>query len=240
MSATKNKTVLLTGATGGIGSAIAKKLTSEGAHVVGTSPSPEEASVLEQELRSTDATARVISVDFLDNNLSNELESSLAPFQEFDWIIHCAGYIDPQESFENLTNLKKTFEVNLYPLFALFQIFSDRLTHDGGVISISSTASLTGNGKLPLYATSKGALNTLTQSIAHSFRDTNKRAVVLCPGPTNTQMREELAHDAAQQQSPEVLADAVLRIIQNSDAYQNGDVWVVRDENESRFSRFEH
>ena len=56
-----------------------------------------------------------------------------------------------------------------------------------------------------------------------------KTAVVICPGGTNTPMRERLAHDSKLQQPPEVVADLIKDIIDNNSNYSNGDIVIIND-----------
>ncbi len=233
---TKEIVAVVTGITGDIGKSIALSLARDGVTVIGFGNDESKVREVEGELQTYVSTSRIHSIDFTDAQSGEKLKVVLSDTPRIDWIIHVAGFIDAHESFENLENLNTTFQVNLFSIIELYKLTLPKLSEDGGMISISSTASINGNGRTPLYATAKGALNTFTLSIAHSFRDTTKKSIVLCPGPTNTKMREDFAHDSAKHQSPEVIAEAVKKIVTGTSPYKNGDVVAIRDSVETLHS----
>lgn len=108
-------------------------------------------------------------------------------------------------------------------------MLQDFIAPQGGVISISSTASLWGNPGFPNYAASKGALNTFTLALGKQFDTSERSAIVICPGGTNTAMRERIAHDSSTQQSPEVIAACITEIIEHRSPFKNKDIVVIRD-----------
>lgn len=224
---------VITGITGDIGRATALSLVKEGVCVFGIGHNESKVREVERELQTYMSTSRVYSIDFTDPLCGQKLSEALINVERIDWIIHIAGFIDANESFENLESLNTTFQVNLFSIIELYKLTQSKFGAEGGVISISSTASIRGNGRTPLYATAKGALNTFTLSLAQSFRDSTKKAIVLCPGPTNTKMREDFAHDAVKHQSPEVVGGAIKMIVTGRSPYKNGDFIIIRDGIES-------
>ncbi len=154
-------------------------------------------------------------------------KAARAAQEPLGWIVHTAGFIDKKESMKNLKQktIEETFAVNLFSYMRLTSILLPKLK--GGAIVISSTAGLWGNPEFPAYAVSKGAVNTFTEVLAHSFEGGGRRAIAICPGPTNTNMRERIARDAAKQQSPDVIAALVSTIIKEKH-YKNGDIVSVR------------
>ena len=95
------------------------------------------------------------------------------------------------------------------------------------MISLSSTAGVQANGRLPSYSASKAAANALSQALARNKPD--YKFFSICPGPTNTPMRERTSHDAATKQSPMVVAGVVDELIADSTTYTSGDIIVVKD-----------
>ncbi len=194
------KTILLTGASGGIGSAIRTTLESEGHTVITTDRN-------ETDLTSPEAI----------RTLSSKIG-------KIDVIVCSHGYIDTASSFaeQTIEALDKTFAVNTLSVAYIARQFPSV-----DMITLSSTAALRPNGKYPAYSASKAAVNVLMQNLARHRPE--HLYVTICPGATNTKMREKIAHDAAQHQSPSEVAALVTDIISGKETVQTGDIWVVRD-----------
>lgn len=201
------KTILLTGASGGIGFSIRQILESEGHAVITTDRH-------EYDLTSPEAIA--------------ELATKVGPI---DTIVCAHGYIDTANSFaeQSIEALQKTFAVNTLSVAYLARQFPDV-----DMITLSSTSALSPNGKYPAYSASKAAVNVLMQNLARHRPE--RLYITICPGATNTKMREKIAHDAAQHQSPNEVASLVADILSGKEAVQTGDIWVVRDGVRSRVS----
>ena len=200
------KTILLTGAGGGIGSVIKKALEQSGDRVIG--------------IGRADAD---LSVHSDIQKLQDKAQGGI------DWLVCAHGYIDTETDLEKQRpeDIKTTFDVNIISLVYLTQILLPHIRSGGGVIFISSSAGLNPNGRYAAYSASKAAVNAFSQALAH-----NKPELVcvsVCPGPTNTGMRERVAHDAAKHQSPEVIAAVVADILNGKGEYKSGDVVLVKD-----------
>lgn len=134
---------------------------------------------------------------------------------KLDWVIFAHGMLDEQD-------IEGTFEANTFSCIKLTEDLV--LNLNKGIIFISSTAGIHGNGAYPIYAASKGAINTYMQSLAKQYKD--KEFYALCPGPTNTPMWRAL-NTGGHAQDPEAVAIAV-EVIMNG-AYKSGDIITVRD-----------
>ena len=203
------KTVLVTGAHGGIGEAIVETLTAAGHHVIGAD-------------RKDADVSRFVEVQKLEEKILQEVDS-------IDWLVCAHGYLDPVTILEEQTpeSIAATFLINSVSIAYLAKVFLRHIPAGGGIIAISSTAGTHASGATPVYSASKAAVDSLMQALAHNRKD--QLFYALCPGPTNTPLRERFAHDAAKQQSPEVVATAVLDLIDNKGTHADGDVIVVRD-----------
>jgi len=194
------KTILLTGASGGIGSTIRTELENAG-HTV-------------------------IPVSHADADLTSPpaIESLAAKVGKPDWIVCAHGYIDtaPTMREQSVEAIQNTFAVNTLSVAYLARQFPQ-----SDMIALSSTAALHVNGKYPAYSASKAALNVLMQNLAKAHAE--RQYITVCPGATNTQMREKIAHDAAKHQDPNVVADLVNTIIGEEGDYKSGDIISVRD-----------
>lgn len=178
--------ILLTGSTGGIGSAIKEVL--KGHELI--------------EFNRADADFTSSSVDI--TKLCGH---------DYDWLVFAHGTISEED-------IADTFMVNTLSCIALTM----RFLPERGVIFISSTAALKGNGLFPVYAASKGALNVFAESLSRKFE--TRTFVSICPGPTNTQMWKNLALAGEAQDTQEV-ARAVKRVI--SGEFKSGGIITVRN-----------
>ena len=211
------KTVLVTGAHGGIGEAIVETLTRAGHTVIG--------------------------VDYTDADVSKYMdvqklqERTLQEVDHIDWLVCAHGYLDPTTILEEQApeSIGATFLINSVSIAYLAKAFLRHIPAGGGIIALSSTAGTHASGNTPVYSASKAAVNSFIQALAHNRKE--QLFYALCPGPTNTLLREKFAHDAAQQQGPEVVADVVLELIDAKGDHASGDVIIVRDGVTSTFEK---
>ena len=224
--------LLITGATSGIGRSIALRLAAEQRTILAVGRSQAKLQELKNQVEAAGGNCHSFEADLESTDAIKTLCSSvLSEVDTLDWIIHSAGHIDDQDSFAQTDThpRQKTFATNVFAVISLTQLLKDSIAKQGGSLMISSTAGIWGNGTYPLYAASKGALNNFAKSLAHAWEDTERRSLVICPGPTNTPMREQIANDAAQQQDPAVIADMTETMFKNPQQYKNGSIVVVRD-----------
>jgi len=223
------KSVLLTGAGGGIGNAVLSGLLAADANrVLAVTNTTKPA----QFLTPQSTSKRLISKSV---DLSSYAEiSGLQKYVEnknisFDWIVMAHGYIDHETVLEDQSreNIIRTFEVNIMSIIYLCQGFIKKLNGSGGIISISSTAGLTANGKYAVYSASKAAVNNFMQALARNRPDFS--FVSVCAGPTRTPMLDKIRGDPASAQGSSVVADLVLRIISENNFCKSGDILTVRD-----------
>lgn len=154
-------------------------------------------------------------------NLNLSSETSLSDFFRqtttncFDWVIFCAGEISSDEvaALSDSDRLSISFNVNILSFMNIIGTFNSCNKISRGVIGISSSAGLYGNGRYPIYSTTKAALNGFIFSLAKLYSEREMHAFSVCPGPTNTPMRERIANDSSQHQSPSVVSSFILELI---------------------------
>ena len=203
------KTILLTGASGGIGAAIKNELEALGHRVIATTQADANLGKWEDIVRLK--------------------ERVLATGAQLDWVICAHGFIDTEQTLEQVTqeNIETTFAVNTLSIIYLAQQLLPHITQGGGVIALSSAAGLEANGRMAVYSASKAAVNNFMQGLARNRPE--QKFFAVCPGPTNTPMRERVAHDAAKQQAPSVVAAVVADLIEGRGDYLSGDVVLVKN-----------
>lgn len=201
-------TILLTGTQGGIGSATKTMLQAAGANIIAVGRE-------DADLASYEAIAA--------------LADRVTKDAPLDWIVFTHGFISAETDFEKQKpeEIKATFDINTLSCIYLTQLLLPLLREGGGIIFVSSAAGVEPNGRIAAYSASKAAVNAFCQALAR-----NKPGFAfysVCPGATNTAMREQVFHDAAKHQSPAVVAELIVQLINGTGDYKSGDAIVVRD-----------
>lgn len=203
------KTIFLTGATGGLGEAIA-------------------ASFLKNEYVLNKVTRQDADLSLF-SDIDQLVKRITADTPIIDWVICAHGYIDTETTLEKQSPeaIQKTFAVNTLSIIYLAQQLLPHIPEGGGIIALSSSAGLQANGRLSAYSASKAAVNSFMQAMARNRPE--KKFFAVCPGPTNTPMRERVAGDAAQMQKPAVVAEVVHELVDGGTKYKSGDLILVKD-----------
>lgn len=178
---------LVTGATGGIGSAIAERLAADGATVVvGYRSSADRAASLVDSLAGDDHHACPIDVDDAES-----LGAAAAHIRErhgrLDVLVNCAGVTSPvaHGDLDGLTDelIDRIFTTNWRGPFATIRSMHPLMAGavDPVIVNISSVAGVTGQGSNVAYCASKAALDSMTRSLARALGP-HTRVVSVSPG----------------------------------------------------------
>ena len=200
MKLLENKTVLITGASRGIGRGIATVFAEHGANVVFTySSSVDAANALEKELQSLGVQAKGYQSNAADFDQAQELvEKVLADFSTIDVLINNAGITKDnllmrisEEDFD------KVIEVNLKSVFNLTKAVQRTMLKQrhGSIINMSSVVGVKGNAGQSNYAASKAGIIGFSKSIAIELGSRNIRCNVIAPGFIETEMTAQLSED---------------------------------------------
>ncbi len=196
------RTAVVTGASGGIGSAIAQRLAKDGfVVVVGYNTAAEGARQLLEDLPgSGHRSARISVLDPV--TLSSLADSLRCDVGALDVLVNCAGFTRPvpHDDLDGLTDelIDEIFAVNWRGPFATIRALRPLLdaSHAGVVVNISSVAGTTGQGSNVAYCASKAALDSMTRSLARALAP-SIRVVSVSPG--------WVLGEYAQRMPPEVL-----------------------------------
>lgn len=197
MGLLNGKNVLVTGASKGIGKAIAKRCAEEGANIAFTFlSSVEKGKALEQELNDLGIKAKGYQSDASDFKAAEDLIAQFtADFGTLDAIINNAGVTRDgllmrmsEEQWDTVinTNLKSVFNLTKAAIRPLMK------QKYGSIINITSVVGIRGNAGQANYAASKAGIIGFTKSVALELGSRNIRSNAIAPGFIETEMTGEL------------------------------------------------
>jgi 3-oxoacyl-[acyl-carrier protein] reductase len=204
MGLLENKVVLITGASRGIGKAIAEECVKQGAIVAFTYLSSEEkARALEAELTANGGTAKGFRSDASKYDEAQQLvDNVLADFGTIDVLVNNAGITRDtllmrmsEEQWDEVinTNLKSAFNLTKAVQKPMLK------ARKGSIINMSSVVGVKGNAGQSNYAASKAGLIGFTKSIAAELGSRNIRCNAIAPGFIETEMTEVLDQKVVQE-----------------------------------------
>jgi 3-oxoacyl-[acyl-carrier protein] reductase len=237
MGLLENKVVLITGASRGIGKAIAEECVKQGATVAFTYlSSDEKARALEAELTAGGGVAKGFRSDASKFDDAQALvDQVLADFGTIDVLVNNAGITRDtllmrmsEEQWDEVinTNLKSAFNLTKAVQKPMLKARS------GSIINMSSVVGVKGNAGQSNYAASKAGLIGFTKSIAAELGSRNIRCNAIAPGFIETEMTEVLDQKVVQEWrnaiplkrggSPKDVADATVFLASDMSAYITG------------------
>ena len=190
----ENKVAIVTGAGGGIGSAIARRLAAEGALVVVTDVNGDAAATVVQGIADDGGRAMAIAADIArKDSCFGLVEQALALEGRIDVLVNNAG-INRRGNLLSLSDEDWTvsFIVNLDSMFHLCRAVLPHMIAAGGG-AIVNTASQWGLHPAPnhiAYNTTKAAVAAFTQNLARDYAPDKVRVNAVCPGEIHTPMLE--------------------------------------------------
>jgi 3-oxoacyl-[acyl-carrier protein] reductase len=199
----KEKTVLITGATRGIGRVIAQSLARQGAHVVvNYRPGREEvANDLKDELQALGAhKVSALCFDVSEpSQIKNSVDSFLKENGPITGLVNNAGISKDQLFFRlKEEDLDKTLDINLKGAIMVTSALSRSFLKGQAVsvVNVSSVVGLMGNPSQVAYSTAKAGLIGFTKSFAKEVASRNIRCNAICPGFIETEMTKALSDEA--------------------------------------------
>ena len=193
----ENKTAIVTGATRGIGHAIAIRFAKEGCNVAFCGRTRNAAmEAVEQELLALGVKAKGYAADVADYTSAQALvKEVLADFGNVDILINNAGITDDaavkrmtEEQFDHVigTNLKSVFCMTKAVQPAMWK------QGHGSIVNIGSVVGIAGNYNQANYAASKAGIIGFSKSCAKEFAARNIRVNVVAPGFVQTEMTADI------------------------------------------------
>lgn len=189
----ENKVAIVTGASRGLGKAMAIGLAKKGAKLVLTDI--KDSKKTEQEIDKIDGESLVLKVDVSNKNeVKRMVEKTLEKYGKIDILVNNAGILKEGKAEEiEEKDWKDVININLTGVFHCAQEVGKHMIKQkqGRIINISSIAGIQGYaGSIP-YSSSKGGVVLLTKTLAAEWGKHNINVNVICPGIFATDMTED-------------------------------------------------
>ena len=234
MSNLKNKNIIITGASGGIGNSIVKKLYENGANILASGTKIEKL----EELKSKFNNIKILKFDIsVENKIEEFIENST---NELGGALHClinnAGITKDNLTIRmSLDEWKKVIDLNLTSTFLLSKFAIKKMLKNkfGKIINITSVVGHTGNLGQANYTASKAGIVAMSKSLALEYAKKNININCISPGFIKTAMTEKIDEKykeiiiskipSARLGEPEDIANAVLFLASDQSDYINGE-----------------
>jgi 3-oxoacyl-[acyl-carrier protein] reductase len=235
----KDKAVLVTGATRGIGREIAKALAAQGAFVLFNYRGEEaKAEALCKELMDLGGKAKGLHFDVTDTvEMTKQIEAVQKEGISISGLVNNAGVSKDQLMLRlKEDDLDQTLNINLKSAIMLSQVLTKNFlrTKDVSIVNMSSVVGLMGNASQVAYAASKAGLIGFTKSYAKEMASRQVRCNAVCPGFIETDMTSALGDQVKEtymNQIPlkrmgkaEDVAGLVLFLLSQTSSYITGEV----------------
>ena len=234
MNDLKNKNIIVTGASGGIGNSIIQKLHEYGANILASGTRVEKLDEIKKKFKNVKILKFDISqsekIEEFIENASNELGGNL------DCIINNAGVTQDNLGIRmSLEEWKKVIDINLTSTFLMSKFAIKKMLKNkkGKIINITSVVGHTGNLGQANYTASKAGIVAMSKSLAMEYAKKNLNINCISPGFIKTAMTAQINEKfkeniiskipSGRLGEPEDVANAVLFLASNLSDYINGE-----------------
>lgn len=232
MRSLKGKGVVITGASRGIGEAIARLFAAEGARLVISSRSGDALKQVAKTLHTPETPCYVVPADVTrKKDITRLIDRAYQYLGAVDIFINNAGFGVKKPLLEiTEKEYDQIFNTNLRAIYYCFKELLPRMTAlgFGHIINISSSAGRTGQPGLSVYGATKAALNVFSEAVATEVRDRGIKISVIAPGSTDTRLMWEMTGESPAAEKGlvrlrvEEVAETVVFV-----AKQNGNAWTT-------------
>ena len=234
MNDLKENNIIVTGATGGIGNSIIKKLYDSGANILATGTKLEKLESLKKEFQNIQILKFDISQT---DNLENFIEEATKLLGgKLDCIINNAGItLDNLAIRMSIEDWKKVIDINLTSTFLISKFAIKKMLKNkkGKIINITSVVGHTGNLGQSNYTASKAGIVAMSKSLAIEYAKKNININCISPGFIKTAMTDKIDEKfkeviiskipSARLGEPEDVANAVIFLASSYSDYINGE-----------------
>ncbi|MBD8032693.1 SDR family NAD(P)-dependent oxidoreductase [Solibacillus merdavium] len=197
-----NKIVIVTGAAGGIGKEVVRKLIGLHAKVVLVDLNEDAIKSVQTELSLNEDNSLIVKADVSkEDNVKNYVDQTISKFGRIDGFVNNAGVEGPAKSLEEITEKEFDFVYGINVkgvLFGLKYVLPVMKGQKyGSIVNTSSVAGLIGSPSMALYNSSKHAVMGLNKVAALEAAAFNVRVNTVNPGVINTQMMRKIEANVA-------------------------------------------
>ena len=234
MNDLKKNNIIVTGATGGIGNSIIKKLYDTGANILATGTKNEKLEELKKEFQNI----QILKFDISQiDNLENFIEDATKQLGgKLDCIVNNAGITQDNLAIRmSIDEWKKVIDVNLTSTFLISKFGIKKMLKNkkGKIINITSVVGHTGNLGQTNYTASKAGIVAMSKSLAIEYAKKNINVNCISPGFIKTAMTDKIDEKfkeviiskipSARLGEPEDVANAVIFLASPMSDYINGE-----------------
>lgn len=233
----EGKAAIVTGAAGGIGRAVAKLFSREGARVAILDIQEESGAATESEIKADGGVAMFIKTDVTRlQEIETAVSKTASAYGAIDILVNNAGTgkffslheMDDEKDYDSV------FDLNIKSYFRMCKlVIPHMLKNNGGaIVNTASVGGVTAMPGMSTYGASKAAVIEFTKSVAVEYATSNIRCNVILPGPTDTAMAapQEFIDSMVPMKRmgrPEELAEAVLFFASEACAFCTGASLVI-------------
>ncbi len=199
-----NKTILITGASSGIGREAAIKCSEMGAKIILTARNKERLNETEKKLIGNGHKA--IICDLLDEN---ELKELISKTDHLDGVVNCAGVVKPFPiGFLTKQKINETMLPNYYAVVELTNLLikNKKINNGASFIFLSSVSGQHPHKGGAMYASSKAAVEAFSKTVALEFYSKNIRSNCISPAMVKTEMYDAAAIEMSTESMEEHVA----------------------------------
>ncbi len=226
MKSLENRIAIVTGASKGIGKAIALAFGEEGAKVVATARSTESIEAVANQLKDMQTEALAVTADLsVEGEINGIAEETLRQFGRIDILVNNAAIIHPHIDLVDFDSRlwRQVINVNLIAAALLTKaVLPSMIEHRSGkIINIASIGGRKGGRGRSAYRVTKAGLISLTESVAAEVKEHGIDVNCICPGGVDTEGFREAFNTTGRDENPRLMAPeeiASLAVFLASDA----------------------
>ena len=234
MNDLKNKNIIVTGATGGIGNSIIRKLYDNGANILASGTKTEKL----ENLKKNFDNIKILKFDISDSSkIENFIEDASKELNGgLDCIVNNAGITQDNLAIRmSLDEWKKVIDINLTSTFLMCKFAIKKMLKNkkGKIVNITSIVGHSGNLGQSNYTASKAGIVAMSKSLAIEYAKKNINVNCISPGFIKTAMTDKIDDKfkdiiiskipSARLGEPDDIANAVLFLASNQSDYINGE-----------------
>ncbi len=233
MNDLKNKNIIVTGASGGIGNSIVQKLSESGANILASGTKVEKL----DELKSKFNNIKILKFDISQSDKIEEfINDASKELGGLDCIVNNAGITQDNLAIRmSIEEWKKVIDINLTSTFLMskFAIKKMLKSKKGKIVNITSVVGHTGNLGQANYTASKAGILAMSKSLAIEYAKKNININCISPGFIRTAMTDKIDDKykeaiiskipSARLGEPQDIANAVLFLASSQSDYINGE-----------------